>query len=277
MDGCADRLLLNAVGRARTGDEDALRFLYLRYRDNVYGYVCSIVRDENDAEDVTQQIFARLPKALGNYKPRQVPFSGWILRVAHNAAVDHVRIRRPVPCEDVRPVTEVDRDDSRERRRDLRMALDALTDDQRRVVFLRYIVGMTPAEVAVDMRRSEDAVHGLQSRARRTLKAELSRLNAGPSATAAHAPAVGRPAWGAVAPRIDTASSEDSPRRRIRRGIQISTAIVLGPFTVWRHGKPKGESDRIRFPAPGGVKFRGAALDLVDSDVDDTQARRVVL
>ena len=206
LDGCADRLLLNAVGRARIGDEDALRFLYLRYRDNVYGYVCSIVRDENDAEDVTQHIFARLPKALGNYEPRQVPFSGWILRVAHNAAVDHVRIRRPVPCEDVRPVTEVDRDDSRERCRDLRMALDALTDDQRRVVLLRYIVGMTPAEVAVEMRRSEDAVHGLQSRARRTLKAELSRLNAGPSATAAHAPAVGRPAWGAVAPRIGTAS-----------------------------------------------------------------------
>ena len=76
---------------------DALRFLYLRYADNVYGYVCSIVRDEHEAEDVTQQIFAKLLTTLDRYEPRQVPFSAWILRVAHNAAIDHVRARRPVP------------------------------------------------------------------------------------------------------------------------------------------------------------------------------------
>src|SRR4051812_48905023 len=55
-----DELLLSAVRRARTGDGDALRFLYLRYRDHVYGYVCSIVQDEHDAEDITQHLFSRL-------------------------------------------------------------------------------------------------------------------------------------------------------------------------------------------------------------------------
>ena len=53
---------------------------------------------------------------------------------------------------------------TRERCRGLPMALDALTEDQRRLVLLRYIMGMTPAEDAVEMVRSEDAVHGLQSR-----------------------------------------------------------------------------------------------------------------
>src|SRR3954454_7950054 len=56
------RLVSRAVARAKSGDPDAIRFLYVRYADNVYGYVRSIVRDEHEAEDVTQQVFAKLLK-----------------------------------------------------------------------------------------------------------------------------------------------------------------------------------------------------------------------
>jgi RNA polymerase sigma-70 factor, ECF subfamily len=180
-----DSLLINVVARARQGDEHALRYLYLHYRDNVYGYVCSIVRDEHDAEDVTQQIFIRLPTSLMRYEPRVVPFLGWILRVAHNAAIDHVRLRRPLPVEEVRPASEPDNDDSRERFRDLREALDTLPTDQRTVIVMRLVQGLTPTEVAERLGRTEDAIHGLQHRARRALKAELLRLQAGPSLAAA--------------------------------------------------------------------------------------------
>src|SRR5918996_4888652 len=107
-----ERLVIAAVARAKEGDSDALRFLYLRYADNVYGYVCSIVRDEHEAEDVTQHIFAKLLTALERYEPRVVPFSAWILRVAHNAAIDHMRSRRAIPCEEVRSVDAEDLDDS---------------------------------------------------------------------------------------------------------------------------------------------------------------------
>ena len=100
--------MVAAVARAKDGDADALRYLYLRYADNVYGYVCSIVRDEYEAEDVTQHIFAKLLTAIHRYEPRVVPFSAWILRVAHNAAIDHVRTRRPVPIEEVLPPDAVD-------------------------------------------------------------------------------------------------------------------------------------------------------------------------
>jgi RNA polymerase sigma-70 factor (ECF subfamily) len=178
------QLLVNAVARARLGDEHALRYLYLHYRDNVYGYVCSVVRDEHDAEDVTQQIFGRLPISLVHYEPRRVPFMGWILRVAHNAAIDHVRLRRPLPVEEVRPVGLADPDDSHERFRDLRDALDVLPDDQRRVIFMRLVLGMTPSEVAECLGRTEDAIHGLQHRARRALRAELVRVHAAPAAYA---------------------------------------------------------------------------------------------
>jgi RNA polymerase sigma-70 factor (ECF subfamily) len=176
----AERLALAAVARAKDGDADALRFLYLCYADNVYGYVCSIVRDEFEAEDVTQQIFAKLMTALGRYEPRVVPFSAWILRVAHNAAIDHVRTRRPVPLEEVHPPDAASDDGagSRERFADLRLALDALPAEQRDVIVLRFLVGLTPREIAERMGRSEDAVNGLQHRGRRRLRSEMLALAA---------------------------------------------------------------------------------------------------
>src|SRR3712207_3615448 len=173
-----EQLVLDAAIRAKAGDQDALRFLYLRYCDNVYGYVCSIVRDEHDAEDVTQQVFAKLPAALRRYEPRAVPFSAWILRVAHNASIDHVRARRTVPCEEVRSPELEAEDVSRDRCDALRTSLSALPDDQREVLVLRFIAGMSPGEIAKRIGRSEDAVHGLQHRGRRTLRDRKStRLN----------------------------------------------------------------------------------------------------
>ena len=173
-----EQLVIAAVARAKDGDADALRYLYLRYADNVYGYVCSIVRDEHEAEDVTQQIFAKLMTGLVKYEPRQVPFSAWILRVAHNAAIDHLRARRPVPLEEVRPLHVADDSTGRERFADLRLALAALPDEQRDVLVLRFLIGLTPREVAERLGRSEDAVHGLQHRGRRRLRREMLALAA---------------------------------------------------------------------------------------------------
>ena len=93
-----NRVVAQAVARAKTGDQEAFRFLYLRYADNVYGYVTSIVRDEYEAEDVTQHVFTKLITTLPKYEQREVPFAAWILRVARNVAVDHMRAapRRPL-------------------------------------------------------------------------------------------------------------------------------------------------------------------------------------
>src|SRR5215203_4102208 len=94
LDDRSDRALVDmAVNRAKEGDAEALRFLYVRYADNVYGYVTSIVRDEHEAEDLTQQVFTKLITVLPRYEQREVPFSAWILRVARNVAVDHLRAR----------------------------------------------------------------------------------------------------------------------------------------------------------------------------------------
>ena len=89
-----------AVARAKEGDQDALRFLYVSYSNNVYGYVRSIVRDDHEAEDVTQHVFAKLMTTLVKYDDRGVPFFAWLLRLARNVAIDHLRANRLTPTED---------------------------------------------------------------------------------------------------------------------------------------------------------------------------------
>ena len=71
-----DRVVAQAVARAKQGDREALRFLYIRYADNVYGYVASIVRDDYEAEDVTQHVFAKLMTALAEVRAARGPVLG---------------------------------------------------------------------------------------------------------------------------------------------------------------------------------------------------------
>ena len=178
-------LVISAVHAARAGDVDAARFLYLRYADSVYSYVCSIVRDEHEAEDVTQGVFVKLPARLERYKPQLVPFSSWLMRVAHNAAIDHVRSRRCIPVEEVRDVDAAIDDAGGDRLEALRTALAVMPEDQREVLVLRFIGGLTPGEIADRMGRSENAIHALQHRGRRRLRTELESLEARPVAMAA--------------------------------------------------------------------------------------------
>lgn len=179
-----DRQVANAVARAQAGDADAVRFLYIRYKDNVYGYVLSFVRDPHEAEDVTQHVFLKLMSVIHKYQAREVPFTSWLLRVARNVALDHLRQRRTLPCEEVyEPSREVD-DAGRDRRWGLEQALGALPEEQRNVVVLRHLVGLTPGEIAERMGRTEASIHGLHHRARKAMRRELADVECAPTARA---------------------------------------------------------------------------------------------
>jgi RNA polymerase sigma-70 factor (ECF subfamily) len=173
-------LLMNAIARAKEGDANALHFLYVRYADDVYGFVNSIVRDHHEAEDITQNVFAKLLRIIGKYEQRDVPFSAWILRVARNAALDHMRARRQIPFEEVRTTDEGDDQVGFERFQCLRAALERLPGDQREVLILRHISGLTPAEIAKVLGKTESSIHGLHHRGRGALQAALRELEAVP-------------------------------------------------------------------------------------------------
>ena len=177
----ATREVRLAIARAKEGDRDAVRFLYVRYSNNVYGYVRSIVRDEREAEDLTQHVFMKLVTVIAKYDDHGVPFSGWLLRLARNAALDHLRRRQPIPTEEVfAPDSHVDAG-ARDRARDFHAALASLPDEQREVVIMRHVVGLSPREIAEQLGRSESSIHGLHHRGRRALQEELRRLGSAPS------------------------------------------------------------------------------------------------
>jgi RNA polymerase sigma-70 factor, ECF subfamily len=176
------RLVSRAVKQAQAGDRQALGLLYAYYADNVYGYVRSIVHDHHEAEDVTQHVFAKLMHVIGKYEERDVPFFAWILRVARNVAVDHIRSQRLIPVEEVRTSDEGGGDPAGGgRMNDLRDALSTLPQAQREVLVLRHFVGLSPAEIATRTGRSEGSIHGLHHRGRRALRAELTSRGAAPA------------------------------------------------------------------------------------------------
>jgi RNA polymerase sigma-70 factor (ECF subfamily) len=163
---------------------EALHFLFVRYSSDVLNYVNSLVKDHHEAEDITQSVFVKLTTAIRKYEPRQVPFAAWILRVARNAALDHLRARRAVPCEEVRVHDHDGARVSHERRSDIRHALEQLPCEQRQVLILRHIAGLTPVEIADRLGKTESSVHGLHHRGRRSLQMALKDLGATPTVAA---------------------------------------------------------------------------------------------
>jgi RNA polymerase sigma-70 factor (ECF subfamily) len=173
-----------AVKLAKGGDRDALQYLYSVYSNNIYGYVRSIVHDDHEAEDVTQHVFAKLMTTLVKYDDRGVPFFAWLVRLERNAAIDHLRSNRLTPTEhviDPNATYGTDYDHAET----VRTALASLPNEQRQVVFLRHVVGLTPGEIADRLGRSESSIHGLHHRGRRALQRELIRLDATPVTLAA--------------------------------------------------------------------------------------------
>src|SRR5256885_11212764 len=159
-DGPSKPELSRVIARAKEGDPGAIHWLYVNYGDNVYGYARSVLRDEHEAEDIRQQVFARLITSIGRYEERSVPFSAWLLRVTHNLAIDHLRRRRPILCEEARAVDERAEDRGRELSEALTAALQELPEIQRDVIVLRHVAGYSPSEIAERLRAAAAPVPG---------------------------------------------------------------------------------------------------------------------
>jgi RNA polymerase sigma-70 factor (ECF subfamily) len=200
-----------AIERAKAGDWDGLHYLYVLYADDVFGYVHSIVRDQYEAEDVTQDVFAKLMRVIDRYEERSTPFAAWIMRVARNATLDHLRSRkRQVPVEEVGVSDGGQQGIALERRECLKEALASLPAEQRKVIVLRHLVGLSPGEIASRLGKTESSVQGLHHRGRASLRAALDRFAIAPQ-TAAYS--VGPPS-GSARRSATSAARPDSTSAR---------------------------------------------------------------
>jgi RNA polymerase sigma-70 factor (ECF subfamily) len=169
-----------AIGATKAGNWDGLSFLYSRYSDDVQRFIQSIVHDRHESEDITQEVFTKLITKIRRYEEREVPFAAWIMRVARNAALDHLRSKRQIPVDEVW-VSEDDRDrTSLEYTNALKAALAELPESQRQVLVLRHIGGLSPSEIAGRLGRSEGSIHGLHHRGRAALRVSLENRGVAP-------------------------------------------------------------------------------------------------
>ncbi len=162
-----DQLLV----RALAGDTVAFGDLYERYLDAIYHYVFYRVNGRQEAEDLTEGVFLRAWQALDSNPPREVPFRLWLYQIAHNAVIDHYRTRREqvgleavaqMPDPVAGPETAVAQ---QEQSSALMEAMMQLKEDHQEVLISRFVVGLSHAETAVVMTRTEEAVRALQYRA----------------------------------------------------------------------------------------------------------------
>ena len=79
------------VRRAQQQDTQAFAQLYEAYFDKIYRYIALRMRNETEAEDLTQQVFMKMLHSISSYKVKGVPFSSWLYRIAHNQVVDFLR------------------------------------------------------------------------------------------------------------------------------------------------------------------------------------------
>jgi hypothetical protein len=74
-----------AILGAQKGDTDSFEFLYHKYHRGLYGYLLSMLKSPQAAEDLTQDIFVKLYRQIGSYR-FQSPFSHWLFRSARDRA-----------------------------------------------------------------------------------------------------------------------------------------------------------------------------------------------
>ena len=172
-----------AIRAAQAGDREAFAWLYEAHVDRVYHYLLRRMGQPADAEDVTAEVFIRAMKALKSFEFRRAPFVAWLLRIAHNTAVNHMKKqsrRQEVPLLDNLP----DANDPAElalnqvASEEVSRAMRGLTALQRQVITLRYMAQLSIAETAAKMERTEGAVKFLQHSALRALQRTMGRQEA---------------------------------------------------------------------------------------------------
>ena len=82
------------VAAAVTGSQPAARELVRRFERPVYNLLVRLVRDRSAAEDLAQETFLKLFRTLRRYDP-QYRLAAWVLKIAHNTGIDHLRRHRP--------------------------------------------------------------------------------------------------------------------------------------------------------------------------------------
>jgi RNA polymerase sigma-70 factor (ECF subfamily) len=188
----ADTLMVSEadlIARAARGEAEAFGALYERHLEPLYRYVYVRVGDVAEAEDLTEMVFLKAWEALGRYRADELRFRALLYRIAHNLIIDRHRTRRQEDSLDgaeghgAEPrETEagvIAKELANERTAALAAALARLEPLQQQVLALRFVSGLSHAETARVLGKSDGAVRVLQHRALASLRGLLGQVGQG--------------------------------------------------------------------------------------------------
>lgn len=167
-----------ALIRAARTEPEAFGELCNRYSARLYSYLRARSHSDDDAADLTQQVFLKAMDALPRYHDRGAPFGAWLFRIAHNLLTDmhrrhHVTVSWDLLPESLMPAAEDDLEVNvlrAEARTRVRALLGELNADERELILLRFVAGLTFREIAAVVGKSESTVHRQAVRALRTIQ-----------------------------------------------------------------------------------------------------------
>jgi RNA polymerase sigma-70 factor (ECF subfamily) len=167
-----------ALIAAAQANPAAFGALYRRYLARVYRYVRAQVASDDDAADLTQQVFLQALTALPEYRPRGAPFAAWLFRIARHALIDAHRRRRGTVTLDALPTTlhaTAGHDPEAEALRREALArltelLAALDPDKRELLALRFGAQLSSSEIAAVVGKHPEAVKKQLTRILQALK-----------------------------------------------------------------------------------------------------------
>jgi len=172
---------ISLIQRAIQHDDSAFVCLYDLHVDKVYRHVYYRVRDRDDAEDITQEVFVRAWKAIGRYKATGAPFLSWLTTIAHNLVIDHYKhlakhkttafdeSKEGMSHQIIDKDSQIDFDGDIDRDL-LEKAISKLKGDKQKVVLMHFIDGLSYTEIARALKKREGAIRVIQYRALKELR-----------------------------------------------------------------------------------------------------------
>ncbi len=172
----------------KNGDKGAFDLILKNNYKRTFGFVARMLSDETAAEDLTQEVFIKLYKMASSYQPRS-KLSTLLFRMARNAALNELRQRKvhvsmdqdnegeenlfKKQMEDASATHPGQQLEQEELAQQVRLAVEALPQNQRAAVILRRYEGMSYEEIARAMKATPKAVKSLLNRAKENLRESL--------------------------------------------------------------------------------------------------------
>lgn len=172
------------VEQAQSGDVEAVGLLFDKHYRSMFHYFFARVGQRQQAEDLAGELFTRMVHHLPSFQPTGVPFRAWLFRIAYNLTMDHFRVgngKELSPLEQATTVAQPEQNPVRQVEQQmtsetLQATLETLVPEQRQVIVLRFLVGLSLQDTADVMERTLSAVKTIQHRGLKTMRASLAQV-----------------------------------------------------------------------------------------------------